>query len=53
VTAEKAVKILKEHGTIVSLEEAQLILDFMYKMAKLGVNQHIPHTNTYNENTYK
>jgi hypothetical protein len=41
VTPEKAVKILQEHGTIVSLEEAKIILDFMYKIAKLSVEQYI------------
>ncbi|GGI25151.1 hypothetical protein GCM10008119_16220 [Pedobacter mendelii] len=39
VTPEKAVKILQEHGTIITVEEAKLILDFMYKLAKLAVNQ--------------
>jgi len=41
VTPEKAVKILQEHGTIVSLEEAKIILDFMYKIAKLSLDQYI------------
>lgn len=49
ITAEKAVKILKENGTIVTLEEAEIILDLMYKMAKLSVIQYIPHTNTSNK----
>ena len=49
ITPEKATKILKENGTIVTLEEAQIILDLMYKMAKLSVNQYIPHTNTLNK----
>lgn len=39
VTAEKAVKILKENGREITLEEAQIILDYMYKMSKLAVNQ--------------
>lgn len=41
ITPEKAVKILQEHGTIITLEEAKLILDFMYKFAKLSVNQYV------------
>jgi hypothetical protein len=49
ITAEKAAKILKENGTIVTLEEAQIILDLMYRMAKLSINQYIPHTNTSNK----
>lgn len=51
ITAEKAVKILKENGTTITLNEAQIILDLMYKMARLAVNQYITHTNTYNKNT--
>lgn len=39
VTPEKAIEILKKHGTIVTLEEAQIMLDLMYKFAKLAVNQ--------------
>ena len=41
VTPEKAVKILQEHGTIVSIEEAKIILDFMYKFGKLAVDQQV------------
>jgi hypothetical protein len=37
VTPQIAVEILKKHGTKVSLKEAEIILDFMYKMAKLTV----------------
>lgn len=39
ITPQKAVEILQEHGTIVTIEEAKLILDFMYKFAILAVNQ--------------
>lgn len=39
ITPEKAVEILREHGTIVTIEQAKLILDFMYKFAILAVNQ--------------
>ncbi len=39
LTPEKAVKILKKQGTIVTIEEAKLILDFMYKLAKLTLDQ--------------
>ena len=37
ITAAKAVKILAENGTKVTLEEAQKILDFMYKFGKLAI----------------
>lgn len=35
VTPEKAIEILRKHGTIVSIKEAEVILDFMYKLSKL------------------
>lgn len=41
LTPEKAVEILKKYGTIVTVEEAKLILDFMYKLAKLSVEQYV------------
>jgi len=39
ITPVKAREILKNNGLEISLEEAQLILDFLYKMAKLEVKQ--------------
>jgi hypothetical protein len=39
ITPEKAVEILKKHGTIVTIDEAKLILDFIYKFANLTLNQ--------------
>ncbi|WP_172335294.1 hypothetical protein [Mucilaginibacter sp. SG564] len=41
VTPEMAVRILEKHGTIVTLEEARIILEFMYKIGKLSVNQYV------------
>ncbi len=41
ITPKIAVEILKEHGTKVTLDEARLILDFMYNIAKLSVEQYI------------
>nr|MCS3814772.1 hypothetical protein [Mucilaginibacter sp. X4EP1] len=41
ITPEKAVEILKQHGTTVTIAEAKLILDFMYKIAKLSVEHYI------------
>jgi hypothetical protein len=35
VTPEKAVKIMAKYGTIITIEEAKLMLDFLYKFAKL------------------
>ena len=35
IAPEKAVEILKKNGTIVTIRDAKLILDFLYKFAKL------------------
>ncbi len=37
ISPEKAIEILKKHGKEVSAEEAKIILDFLYKIAKLTV----------------
>lgn len=39
IKPEKAVEILKKHGTIITVEEAKLILDFLYKFGRLTLNQ--------------
>lgn len=39
ITPEKAIKILAERGTHVTKEEAELILDFIFKFANLAINQ--------------
>ncbi|MNJ87511.1 hypothetical protein D3C87_50310 [compost metagenome] len=39
ITAINAARLLKEHGTEVSLERANLILEFLYKFAKLSASQ--------------
>jgi hypothetical protein len=41
ITPEKAVKILQEYGTKITIDEAKIILDFMYKIGKLAVKQYI------------
>lgn len=41
VTAKKAVKILAEHGTVISPEDAELMLDFLYKLSNLSVQEAI------------
>ena len=43
VTPEIAVIILSEYATRISLEEADLILEFMYDFARLAVNQQLQH----------
>lgn len=39
ISARKAMEILRKHGTVVSINEAEIILDFMYKFAKLSLKQ--------------
>ncbi|MES2328169.1 MAG: hypothetical protein V4539_01115 [Bacteroidota bacterium] len=39
LTAEKAKKILAEHGTEVTLEEAEVILKFMIELATMSLDQ--------------
>lgn len=41
VTPEIAVKILAEHGTKVTKEQAKLILDFLYKFGQLALDQYV------------
>lgn len=41
LTPEKVVSILGKHGTKVSAEEAEIILQFMRKIADIAVNQYL------------
>lgn len=41
MTPSKVVKILAKRGTIVSKEEAKIILEFMRRMAKITVSQYL------------
>ena len=41
VTPEIAVNVLAKYGEKVTLEEAELILDFMYNLGKLAIEQYI------------
>jgi hypothetical protein len=41
VTPKKAMQILAKHGTHISLEKAELMLDFLYKLSNLSVSQAI------------
>ncbi len=38
ITPEKVVQILKKHGTIITHQEAKLMLDFLYKFATLTLD---------------
>lgn len=39
VTPAQALKILKDHGVECDEKDVIIILDFLYKLAKLAVNQ--------------
>lgn len=39
IKAENAIKILEKHGTIVTTEEAQIILDLSYEFTRIAVAQ--------------
>ncbi|WPO89410.1 hypothetical protein [Chryseobacterium indologenes] len=41
LTPEKVVKVLKEKGTIVNIEEAKAILSFIKAIANIAVNQYL------------
>ena len=41
ITAEELIEILRNEGTIVTLEEARIILDFMWKLANLTLDQYL------------
>jgi hypothetical protein len=45
LSPENAVEILSNHGAYVSLEEAALIIEFMYKLANLALNQYVTDEN--------
>lgn len=46
ITPQQAVAILGAYGTIVSIEEAKLILDFMYRFSILAINQIVKNKTT-------
>jgi len=41
ITPDKAIEILRKDGIDVNIEEAQIILDFLYSMANIVVDQYI------------
>ncbi|GEM_PF-3191728 len=41
LTPEKVVSLLGRHGTKVSTQEAEIILQFMRKVADIAVNQYL------------
>ncbi|MDR3712975.1 MAG: hypothetical protein P4L51_09190 [Puia sp.] len=41
MTGEKAAKVLAEHGTHITVEQAEIVVDFLRKLAKMAVAQHL------------
>jgi hypothetical protein len=41
LTPKEAVEILRAHGTIVSEQEAKIILEFMIKLAGISLSQYL------------
>lgn len=39
LTPEQTAKILAKHGTIITLEQAKIVLDFLCKISNLSVRQ--------------
>jgi hypothetical protein len=46
ISPERVVEILKAHGTLVTLEEAKIILDFMYNFAEISLSQTLAYENS-------
>lgn len=42
IKPEKAVQLLKEGGLIVTIDQAKLILEFLYKLADVALSQNLP-----------
>ena len=43
ITPENVVQVLKENGTLVTLEEAEIILSFMINLATITLEQIFEH----------
>lgn len=41
LTAAKAVEILEGYGTKVTIEEAEIMLDFIYEYAKMAIDMRV------------
>ena len=42
IKPERAVEILKDNGLIVTIDQAQIILAFLYKLADIALSQYLP-----------
>ncbi|WP_298302410.1 hypothetical protein [Hydrotalea sp.] len=41
MTPSQVMKILAKHGTVVTEDEAEIILDFVSKMSKIAIDQYL------------
>ncbi|MCX2681010.1 hypothetical protein OOZ15_13735 [Galbibacter sp. EGI 63066] len=41
VKPEKVVQILSDHGEDITLEEAEILLNFLYELAPVALRQHL------------
>ena len=41
IQPEKILEILRHHGTQLTLEQARLVLEFMYKLATIAINTYL------------
>jgi len=49
ITPQQAVKILEQSGLKVSEKDAEIILDFLYFLGKLSVNQYVKSVDNNNK----
>jgi len=49
ITPEQAVKILRKNGIETNEKDAKIILDFLYFLAKLSVDQYLKDNNELND----
>jgi len=45
ISPEKAIEILKKDGLEVTLEQAKIILEFLYQMAEITIDQYLEKAN--------
>lgn len=41
IAPDRAIKVLRKDGIDVNIEEAQIILDFLYIVAKIAIEQYV------------
>jgi|GEM_PF-1074855 hypothetical protein len=51
ITPDKAIEILRKDGIDVNIEEAQIILDFLYIIANIAIEQYVNIRNNNSEIT--